>query len=183
MRETGCTWMAPPRSTVTTCAGTMRENACIEAILREAIRRGRRTVALVERRDHLATLSRRLKEVRVRHAAVSGQTPVEERREVLRLMSEGKLSLILATRVFGKGVDVPTLDCVVDATGLPSRNNALQRYGRGTRVVAGKELIHVDIADRKSPFSGAADARLVALRETGSEIETIVWNGDASKIF
>ena len=61
---------------------------------------------------------------------------------------------------------------IIDATGKPSRNNVIQRYGRGVRQAEGKtELLFYDIADRgNSKFTDAAWARYRALKETGAPI-------------
>jgi hypothetical protein len=72
---------------------------------------------------------------------------------------------------------------IVDATGLPSRNNALQRYGRGARKAKSQDLLwYVDIADIGNRFSGAAHARLKALIEIGAPIVSVKWCGNPEEV-
>jgi superfamily II DNA or RNA helicase len=144
-------------------------NDLVEKIARRALAKGRKVFVLVTRVMHLRVLAKRLADVP--HYALSGQVEKGVRLAAMRRMDAGKLNLILASRVFAKGVDVRRVDCIIDATGEPSRNNVLQRYGRGARKIEGKkELWFYDVADRNSAFAVAADARLRALRETGAPV-------------
>lgn len=156
-------------------------NRAIEMIIREGLKWNRRIVILVTHRSHLRALDRRFPDVR--HVALSGEVKTETRLDAMEEMDAGRLPLILATKVFAKGVNVPTLDMIVDASGAPSWEDALQRFGRGNRKSEGKRgLIHVDISDVGSPFARTAKARLKALRETGSPIVEIRWRGNAGEV-
>ena len=158
-------------------------NDLVEAVVREGVARGRRTVVLVEQRAHLATLSRRLADVP--HKVASGYVKTEERLEAMRRMDAGELPLILSSRVFSKGIDIRSVDLIVDATGMPGRNGAMQRYGRGTRQAEGKDALwYVDVADRgNGKFGAAAKSRLRALQELGAPIAEVTWAGNAAQVF
>lgn len=158
-------------------------NDCIEELIREGMRRGKRTVVMVEHRAHLRALSKRLTDIH--HQVVCGAVKMEERLEAMKQMDAGHLPLILANRVFAKGVDIQSVDLILDATGRPGRNGVLQRYGRGTRKTAGKGgLIYLDIADLGNDFSFAARSRSQAFREIGCPIVEEPWtSGKARRIF
>lgn len=156
-------------------------NDCVEKIVREGLKRDRRVVVLVERLLHLKILNKRFQNVK--HATLCGDVEAEVRLEAMRAMDAGELKLILTTRVFGKGVDIKAVDMIIDCTALPSRNNVIQRYGRGTRKVTGKAgLIFIDIADRGNRFEGAAHARLHALKEIGAPILRLPWRGSPDEV-
>lgn len=158
-------------------------NDCIEALARESVRRGHRMIVLVERRAHLAVLDHRLKDIN--HRTLSGLDAPELRLAAMRAMDAGTLPLILASRVFSRGVDVKSVDVIVDGAALPGRNSAIQRYGRGARKAEGKErILYINIADRGNPYESAARLRLKALRETGSPVVDVTWKpGMAGKVF
>jgi superfamily II DNA or RNA helicase len=145
-------------------------NDLVEELTRKSLKEGRKVFVLVERVKHLRILAKRMSDLP--HYALSGQVSKDKRLEAMQEMDAGRLNLILASRVFAKGVDVRSVDCIIDATGMPSRNNVLQRYGRGVRKTDGKnELLFYDIADRgNSKFTDAAWARFRALHETGAPI-------------
>jgi superfamily II DNA or RNA helicase len=166
----------------------MPRNRCIEKIVREGIRRGRRIIVLAEQIDHLKILTKLLSDIPHRvmsgNKALSGDSSLRIR--AMKDMDAGKVRLILASRVFGKGVNVRTVDTIVDATGMPGRDSAIQRYGRGVRTAEGKEeLLYIDISDRGNRFAATAKLREKALLETGASAFRIRWNGAASaaKVF
>ena len=160
-------------------------NDMIEALAREGLRRGHNVCLLVESVDHLRALSNRLRDVR--HRALCGVKSIsgdpKDRIKALKDMDAGRLRLLIATRVFGKGVNVRALDCIIDGTAMPGRNAAMQRYGRGVRRSEGKErLLYIDVADR-GRFGGSAKSREAALMETGAHAMHVEWNGNAGTVF
>lgn len=157
-------------------------NKLVEDLAREGVRRGRFVAVLVENRVHLRALDKRF--ANLKHATLSGSVKVKERREAFAAMIREDLHLILATRVFSKGIDVPNLDAIVDATAFPGRNGVIQRYGRGTRVEKKKKgTIFFDVTDVDSPFEEAGEARIAALRETGAEIISIDWRTPVANMY
>jgi superfamily II DNA or RNA helicase len=141
-------------------------------------------VVLVERLRHLKTLSAMLREVP--HKCLSGKFSKHkgERIDAAAAMDAGKLPLILATRVFGKGIDISTLDVTVDATAMSSIDNAQQRYGRGVRRAEGKSgLIHFDISDVGNMFARNASERAEALRALNVPVTSCTWEGSATAIY
>ncbi len=160
-------------------------NDCIEALVREGLRRNHNVCVLVESIDHLRALSRRLRDVK--HRALCGVKSIsgdpKDRIKALKDMDAGRLRLFIATRVFGKGVNVRKLSCIIDGTAMPGRNGAMQRYGRGVRRAEGKErLLYIDVADR-GRFGSAAQSREAALMETGAEAVYVDWSGNAEAVF
>lgn len=156
-------------------------NRAICAIVRQGWHYKRRMLLLVETKLHLRLLSDHLKDIP--HVVLSGEIKGTERIDALKKMDAGLLDLILATRVLAKGADVETLDLIIDATGLPSQNNAAQRYGRGTRLSAGKTLLHVDISDVGGFYEKAARSRAAAFANLNIPTRTIDWRKDPREVF
>lgn len=160
-------------------------NNLIEELAREGLRRGHNVCILVESVDHLRALSGRLRDVK--HRALCGVKSIsgdpKDRIQALKDMDAGRLHLLIATRVFGKGVNVKALDLIIDGTAMPGRNAAMQRYGRGVRTAEGKRrLLYIDVADR-GRFGGAVQSREAALMETGAHAVHVDWRGDAAEVF
>jgi superfamily II DNA or RNA helicase len=101
------------------------------------------------------------------HRIISGAHSAEERADAIKAMNKGKLRLIIASRVFGKGIDVPAADTIIDVGAGAAENSAIQKYGRGTRMVEDKTLVHIDIADRGNRFEDASWSRRRALVSLG----------------
>ena len=160
-------------------------NDMIEKLVREGLRRGHNVCVLVESISHLRALSNRLRDVG--HRALCGDARISgsprDRIKALKDMDAGRLRLLIATRVFGKGVNVNTLTLIIDGTAMPGRNGAMQRYGRGVRRAKGKNrLLYIDVSDRGA-FGEAARLREAALLETGAEAVYVNWNGNAREVF
>jgi superfamily II DNA or RNA helicase len=158
-----------------------QRNDCIEALVREGLKQGRKIIVLVEHKVHLAVLDQRLKDVN--HYSLSGEVNTEVRLQAMRDMDEGKCNLILASRVFSHGVDIKKVNMLLDCTGAPSRNAAIQRYGRGVRLSSDKVLLYIDVSDVGNKFEFSARLRKKALMETGAPITNCFWEGDASVVF
>jgi ATP-dependent helicase IRC3 len=71
-------------------------------------------------------------------SALSGETPEEERRQILRDLRSGALQAVVNCAVLTEGFDEPRVDCVVIARPTKSRALYTQMVGRGTRTYPGK---------------------------------------------
>lgn len=69
----------------------------------------------------------------VQAAHISGQTPLDERRAILRAYSEGEIQVLANCAVLTEGYDEPRTDCIVIARPTKSRALYTQMVGRGTR--------------------------------------------------
>ena len=161
-------------------------NDLIEQIAREGIKRGMPVIILVQQRVHLKALSKRFEDVK--HRAVCGDKAISgdsaSRIKAMKEMDTGEISLLIATNVFGKGVNIKTIELIIDGTGAPNRNRAIQRYGRGVRQAEGKSLLrYVDVSDQGNKYEGAAHSRAKAYAETGTEIVEVQWNKNVENVF
>ena len=150
-------------------------NKLIVDAAREAIRLGNPTVILVQRVSHVKLLSAMLQDIK--HMTVYGEKNTPERMKAKRLMEAGKLPLIIANKVFRKGINIKRISCIVEASGLSKEEDTIQKFGRGTRNVAGKAgLIYVDIGDvadrTRNRFAKATIERRKALAGLGVPVWT-----------
>ncbi len=155
----------------------VRRNRLIQSVVEQGVQAGRIVATMVERRQHLSILHEQLRHIN--HRVLSGLVPADERKRIIQQMRSGQLPLLLASRVFFKGVDVPNLDMIVDATGAPNENGAIQRFGRGVRKAEGKQdLVYVDITDKiGTTLTDASTFRIGSWRKIGIPV-TELPNGD-----
>lgn len=79
-------------------------------------------------------------------AALSGETPPEQRRAMLRKLHTGELRSIVNCMVLTEGFDEPSIDCVILARPTQSKSLMIQMVGRGLRLFPGKSTcIVVDL--------------------------------------
>ena len=159
---------------------SQRRNTLVADLVREGIARDKRIVVLVERVRHLKILSRML--VSISHAVVYGEMPVKQRILSKERFDAGELNLLICNRVFKKGINLKSLDCIIDAAAMHSQNDAVQKYGRGVRLCASKRgLIYFDIGDRKplakgkpNRFTAATKSRRQALAAIGVQVVPVL---------
>lgn len=137
-------------------------------IAREAVKRGYSVILLAERLAHLNYLSDELSDVP--HQIVWGGRNASERKSLKTRFEAEKIRLLIANKVFKKGIDIKVLNLIIDAAGGASANDAIQKFGRGVRMTSGKQgLIYIDIGERsgtlgKNYLSGATKTRRKALK-------------------
>ena len=162
-------------------------NACICSLAREALRRGKRTTIIIDRIEHIEILMREL--AALRPQAIYGGVPARIRNLTRKRFDAGSLKLLICNRVFRKGVDIKSLEVIIEAAGGRDRNDVQQKYGRGARIVSGKTgLIYFDVGDRApvrgvNPFRDATLARRRALRELGVTVYSRNWQDNAKALF
>lgn len=82
----------------------------------------------------------------VRAAMVSGETPLDERRAILRDYATGHVQVVANCAVLTEGFDDPATSCIVMARPTKSRALFTQMVGRGTRRYPDKDhLLVLDV--------------------------------------
>lgn len=78
------------------------------------------------------------------HQFIHGSEDTETRSSALKDFAEGRLPVLISSRILDEGVDVPTIDAMILAGSRKSKIKTLQRLGRGLR---GEKLILVEFAN------------------------------------
>lgn len=162
--------------------GIVLNEARNAAVVEEAAafaRKGWPTLVLVRELWHGDKLAQGLQAQRVRHAFVHGQMPTDEVERHKHRFVEGKVLVLIASPIFGEGVDLPAVDefpgvrALVIADGGQSVANVLQKIGRGLRKKKGDNLLAVvDFADTTHKWLARHSQERVALYE-GEGFEVI----------
>jgi superfamily II DNA or RNA helicase len=106
-------------------------------------------------------------------AIIYGPIPMEQRERSIRRFERGKCKIIIASKVFTKGIDVPSCNTIVDGAHMASADNTQQKFGRGVRKLLGKRgLIYFDVGDVKverkdNSMTRATKDRINAFRSLG----------------
>jgi superfamily II DNA or RNA helicase len=132
------------------------------------------TLILVRELWHGDNLCSLLRDEKVSHAFVHGQMPTEEvERQKVRL-TEGKIHVLVASPIFGEGVDIPSVRALIVADGGQSTANVLQKIGRGLRSKKGDNFLDVvDFADVTHKWLSRHSQERIALYEAeGFEVIT-----------
>jgi ATP-dependent helicase IRC3 len=66
--------------------------------------------------------------------ALSGETPLDERRSILARLKSGRTMVVANCAVLTEGYDEPSIDCIIMARPTQSQPMYIQMVGRGTRI-------------------------------------------------
>lgn len=126
-------------------------NHIISRIAKVAHKHHKYTIVLVDRLKHLEEISERLRGIPRRVVAGSYKgtgIPKLDRIESKARFEKGKIRVIIASKVFKKGIDIKRVDVIIDAAARKSKEDAVQKFGRGVRKHKHKKgLIYIDISD------------------------------------
>jgi superfamily II DNA or RNA helicase len=123
-----------------------RNRRVVEAYIDHAL--GRRTICFAVTVEHARHLAASFTAARIPAAAVSGETPLAERRRLYQALREGSLKVLSNALVLTEGFDLPQLECVIMARPTESRALFVQCLGRGLRLAPAKrECVVLDLTD------------------------------------
>lgn len=120
---------------------------------------GQSTIAFTVDVQHAHDLADRFKRAGVNAAAVSGETPKDERRDILSSYTKGGVQVITNCMVLTEGTDLPRTGCILHAKPTKSATLYEQMTGRGLRTFPGKDqCVVIDMVDiaRKHSLQTAA---------------------------
>lgn len=158
-------------SYVTLVRDSLKRNMLITDIVKTCHDKGRSIVVLVERIRHVKALSEMLDDIP--HRMVFGEKKVVQRIKAKDKFQAGKIRLLICNKVFKKGIDIKNIDTIVEGSAMKSKNDAIQKFGRGVRIFKGKiGLVYFDISDRMNGphylainrFHSATSSRLNAFK-------------------
>jgi len=163
-----------------------RRNRAIVDLVKEGVKRGKYIIVLVERVAHVTRLAKRLEGLPV--DIVFGKRKTNERARSKARFEAGALRVIIANKVFKKGINLKRCDVIIDAAGMKNRNDAQQKYGRGVRLFAQKRgLLYFDIGDRslsgledQNTWQQGTQIRRKALADLGVTVKTRRWKRNAA---
>jgi len=108
----------------------------------------------VKQERHGLDLTKRLGRVGLRVEFAWGKLGSDARRTIARRLERGDLDVAVCSVIWQEGLDVPGLRSLVIGSGGKSAIAAIQRVGRGTRVVPGKSSFVVwDVDDRGNKWT------------------------------
>jgi superfamily II DNA or RNA helicase len=147
-------------------------NDLIVKAAKKLVSKGRKVLILVVRVGHGDVLMDRLSDdFRVKF--LDGAKTSKIRMESIQEMKDGKLDILIASKIFDQGVDIPELDALILAGSGKSSGRALQRIGRVIRKSEGKtQAIVVEFFDNCKYLRDHSEARIkVYESEPGFDIK------------
>lgn len=121
-----------------------RYNSYVVDLIEAMANRGWAILVVCQRKAHFRLLSDLMQEIDIEFFACCGDTPLGARVEAMDTVEREGQGIILATKIFDLGIDIPALDAVVLTAGGKAPSTIKQRIGRGLRAKKGKEnVVHI----------------------------------------
>lgn len=137
-----------------------RNNRIINAAVK-LTDKNKKCLILVTKVEHGKILLKMLKDKGLRSASLDGSNKTSDRMKAIEMMKMGGLDVLVASKIFDQGVDIPQLDALILAGSGKSSARALQRIGRVIRRFKGKtKAIVVDFYDNCKFLRGHSKARI-----------------------
>jgi len=143
-------------------------NRIITRTTRGLVNKEKSVLILVTKIEHGTLLMDSLAESGIASLFVRGSTEREMRVQIQEAFQQKRVNCVIATATWREGVNVPSLDCVINAAGGKSEIFTIQSIGRGLRTTNSKqEVLIVDFLDPYKYLSEHAIQRISIYVENG----------------
>lgn len=103
-------------------------------------------------------------------ASLSGETPADERRKILRRLQTGELKCVVNCMVLTEGFDEPSVDAIILGRPTQSKPLMIQKVGRGLRLHPGKtDCLVIDMVGASKRNTMVQAAVLFGIRPDPAE--------------
>jgi superfamily II DNA or RNA helicase len=137
-----------------------RNNMIIKAT-KKMVSAGKKVLILVVRVNHGKKIMELLDDAGLNAKFLDGAKSTKSRLDTIQDMKDGKLEVLVASKIFDQGVDIPELDALILAGSGKSSGRALQRIGRVIRLSKGKtKAIIVDFYDNCKYLKDHSESRI-----------------------
>ena len=93
---------------------------------------------------------------------VQGATDGDVRNDVKKLLNDKHEKIVICTSVWYEGINIPTLNVIVNGCGGKSEIKTIQVIGRGLRKAEGKD--EVEIIDFLDPYKHLSNHSILRMR-------------------
>ena len=117
---------------------------------------------VTNRLSQVALLSEGLDEASIDHLTITGSDKGSTREERVSAFVDGRFPVLVGT-VFAEGVDIPEIECVINAEGGLDVKTTIQRMRNLTKVEGKEEAVFIDFADLTNSYFAKHSKERLAL--------------------
>ncbi len=140
-------------ATIRNLVQNQRRNAAIVHLASRQIKKGRTVLIMVTYIEHGKIIEEMLSKIVDREQIQFVYSGTEDRKDLLKQLKEKKKLCLIATSVFGEGVDIPELATLINARASSSEIDVMQVVGRALRRAPRKwKTIVFDFRDKSKYF-------------------------------
>jgi superfamily II DNA or RNA helicase len=117
----------------------------------EKLDSGLKVLIISNRHNQLLELHKLLVENEISHAIIIGNDSAKSRKEKVEAYLRGEFNVLLGS-VFGEGIDIPEIECVINAEGGRDVKATVQRMRNMTPAIGKTEAVFIDFADLTNKY-------------------------------
>lgn len=132
------------------------------------VKSGKTVLIFCERKIHLENVAVELNKFDIKYIVVQGETEGNDRIDAKNMLDRKEIDCIVASKVFVAGMDCPSLDAIINASGMQGETALIQKVGRALRIAEGKDsAVVIDFLDPFSYLAQHAIQRLSIYAQKG----------------
>lgn len=143
-----------------------RNKLIIERAL-NSIKEGKIVLIIIERMEHGRILKKMLQYNKVKAPFIHGSTDRDVRIKTRNKLKAKKLQITICSKVWKEGINIPSLDHIINAVGMKDEKAVIQSIGRGLRVAEGKDTI--TLTDFLDPYRYLAEHSILRVQVYAKE--------------
>lgn len=131
-----------------------RNGKLIQAVV-DRVHKNKSVLIMVKEIEHGDILEELLRKSKIKPKFVQGSTEANARQATKVALTNKKIKVVISTAIWREGINIPSLDVVVNACGGKSEIMTLQAIGRGFRTTKDKDK--VEVIDFLDPYRYLAE--------------------------
>lgn len=126
------------------------------------------TLIIIERTRHGTILRNLLRHKNIKVKFVHGSTSKEVRLTVKNNLKRGKIKIVICSKIWKEGINIPTLGNIINACGMKEEKAVLQAIGRGLRTAKNKKTVKItDFIDPYKYLKEHSEERMKIYKKHG----------------
>ena len=145
--------------------GIVKNRARSQMTVAEAIKtanKGQTVLIVIERTEHGKKLKTMLKYKGIRAPFIHGGTDMAIRNKTKKKLNDKKVKIVICSKVWKEGINIPTLNHIINAVGMKEEKQVRQAIGRGFRTAEGKTTIK--LTDFLDPYRYLAEHSILRIQ-------------------
>lgn len=137
-------------------------NGLIVNLVQESLKRKEIVLIVIENTEHGKILRKLLKQEGINAPFVWGDTNKETRERTKKRLKSGRLSVAICSKIWREGVNIPSLNHIINAHGMKEEKIIIQAMGRGLRIH--KNKTEIKLSDFLDPYNYLAQHAILRIQ-------------------
>lgn len=139
-----------------------RRNIAILNEIRQNLKNKESSLIIIERTEHGRIIQKILRAKKIKVMFVHGESSKRKRAKAKKDLESKKIKVVICSKIWREGVNIPTLNNIINACGMKEEKMVIQAIGRGARIAKGKKVFNV--TDFLDPYRYLAEHSIARMQ-------------------